>query len=139
MNGLIIREPWLSKILSGSKTWELRTKPTSYRGRVGLIRKGSGLVVAVADLVDSLLPLAATAFAAARHQHGIPIERDAEVLAAGWVYPWVLRDVRALRQPVLAGQKPGQVIWVPLPEVAMVAIAGQVGPARPYAALDGVR
>jgi len=38
MNGLIIREPWISHILSGAKTWEMRTTPTRYRGPIGLIR-----------------------------------------------------------------------------------------------------
>jgi len=114
MNGLIIREPWINKILSGVKTWEMRTKPTLQRGHIGLIRKGTGLVVAVAELVDSLPPLDTRAFASSRERHGIPADMLLEAMKAGWIYPWVLRNVRPLRTPTHAGQKPGQVIWVPL-------------------------
>src|SRR5947209_18338036 len=50
VKALIIREPWIGHILSGAKTWEMRTSKTSLRGRIGLIRKGSGVVVGVADI-----------------------------------------------------------------------------------------
>ena len=39
-------------MLSGKKTWEMRS--TRNRGPIGLIRKGSGQVVGIADIVDSL-------------------------------------------------------------------------------------
>src|SRR5438309_11969383 len=54
MKGLIIREPWISLILSRKKTWELRSRDTRVRGRIALIRKGSGTVVGVAELVGTL-------------------------------------------------------------------------------------
>ncbi len=125
MNGLIIREPWISLILSGRKTWEMRTSPTSLRGRIGLIRKGTGMVVGVADIIDSLAALDASGLAATRDLHGIPPELDEKVLGAGWTHPWVLRNVQTLRTPVDAGQKPGQVIWVSLPAAAVSAIDAQ--------------
>jgi hypothetical protein len=125
MNGLIIREPWIGRILSGRKTWEMRTTPTACRGRVGLIRKGTGMVAGIADIVDSLPPLDAAGLAASRECHGIPPELDTDVLGAGWLYPWVLRNIRPLPRPVPAGQKPGQVIWVPLSPAVVVAIDEQ--------------
>jgi len=115
MKGLIIREPWIGKILSGAKSWEMRTKPAFYRGPVALIRKGDkGMVVGVAEIADSLPPLDAAAFRAARDRHGVPPAMDAEALEASWVYPWVLRNVRAMSRPVPSGQKPGAVTWVKL-------------------------
>src|SRR5438552_15192109 len=54
MKGLIIREPWISLILSRKKTWELRSRDTRVRGRIALIQKGSGTVVGVAELVGTL-------------------------------------------------------------------------------------
>lgn len=125
MKGLIIREPWIGMILAGRKTWEMRSRQTSYRGRVGLIRKGTGMVVGVAEIVDSLPPLNSAGFHAARENHGIPPEKDVEVLHAGWVYPWALRDVRILRHQVSAGQKPGAVIWVTLLPAAVSEIERQ--------------
>ncbi|MGG5812481.1 hypothetical protein [Falsiroseomonas sp. CW058] len=127
MHGLIIREPWIRYILDGTKIWEMRTSPTPRRGRIALIRKGTGLVVGTAEIIDSLPPLNATDLAATRDRHRIPTGLDAEVLAAGWVHPWVLHDVRRLPRPVPAGQKPGQVIWVPLDADAVAAIKAQVG------------
>lgn len=129
MHGLIIREPWIGYILDGTKTWEMRTAPAPRRGRVALIRKGTGLVVGTAEIVDSLPPVDAAGLATARDRHCIPAGRDAEVLAAGWVHPWVLRDVRRLPRSVPAGQKPGQVIWVPLDVDAVAAIEAQMGAA----------
>ena len=117
----------------------MRTKPTSYRGLLGIIRKGTGHVVAVAELVDSPPALDQAAFAAARHKHGIQANMDAEVLKAGWVCPWVLRNVRRLRQPVLAGQKSGQVIWVPLSVEAEAAVVAQTGSDRLEGVLEGVQ
>ena len=57
MKGLIIDEPWIGFILSGRKTWEMRSRNTQIRGRIGLIRKGSKMVVGVADLVDTVRDL----------------------------------------------------------------------------------
>lgn len=122
MHGLIIREPWIGYILVGTKTWEMRTAPTKRRGRIALIRKGTGLVVGTAEIVESLPPLDAASLAATRDRHRIPANLDAEVLAARWIHPWVLHDVRRLARPVLAGQKSGQVIWVPLGRDAADAI-----------------
>lgn len=118
MHGLIIREPWLGKILDGTKNWEMRTSPAPRRGRIALIRKGTGLVVGTAEITDSLPPLDAVTLAATRDRHGIPATFDTEVLAAGWVHPWVLRNVRRLHRPIPAGQTPGQVIWYPLPRMS---------------------
>jgi len=42
MKGLIIKEPWISLILSRKKTWELRSRDTRVRGRIALIRKDRG-------------------------------------------------------------------------------------------------
>lgn len=134
MHGLIIREPWIGYILAGTKVWEMRTSPAPRRGRVALIRKGTGLVVATAEIADSLPPLDAAGLAATRDRHRIPAELDTEVLAAGWVHPWVLRDVRPMARPVPAGQKSGQVIWVPLDPDAVTAIEAQAGQCDPLLA-----
>jgi hypothetical protein len=40
MKGLIIDEPWIGYIISGTKAWEMRSRNTAARGRIGLIRKG---------------------------------------------------------------------------------------------------
>ena len=127
MRGLIIREPWIGMILAGQKSWEMRSKPTSYRGRVGLIRKGTGMVVGIAEIVDSLAPVDRASFQAAHGRHGILADQEAEVLREGWIYPWVLMGVKALMRPVFAGQKPGAVTWVTLSPVTISKLENEYG------------
>lgn len=96
----------------------MRTRSTAYRGRVGLIRKGTAHIVGVADIIDSLDALDGAQLAASRDRHGIPAEMDGEILRARWVYPWVLGNVRALPTAVPVGKTAGPVMWVKLaPEV----------------------
>lgn len=123
MRALIIREPWISLILSGAKTWEMRSKATKIRGKIGLIAKGTGMVIGTADLIDCLPALDRGAFRHGRECHRIPSEMEESAFRQGWLHPWVLRDARRLQRPVHAGQKPGQVIWVSLSELVATEIA----------------
>ena len=50
---LIVRKPWIDLILDGKKIWEMRSRPTKIRGRIGLIEAGSGLVVGECDIYSS--------------------------------------------------------------------------------------
>lgn len=126
MKALIVDEPWISLILSGEKTWEMRKTACHHRGRIALIRKGSGQVVGVADVVDSLAPLDSTAdYARAEPQHCIPPGRQATVFADGWRTPWVLENVQPLPRPLSYKHPYGAVIWVNLENDLAAAIAAQ--------------
>src|SRR4051794_6850990 len=98
--GLVIREPWIDLILSGEKTWEMRSQRPAYRGWIGLIRKGSGCVSGVARLSDVGQQLSPDEMIATQGKHRIPhaMIRSGEV--AKWNIPWKLTDVRVLRTPV---------------------------------------
>ena len=54
MKALIVDEPWISAILRGEKTWEMRKTGCNLRGSIALIRKGAGHVVGVAEVTDCL-------------------------------------------------------------------------------------
>lgn len=123
MKALIIRSPYIGWILDGDKTWELRSRPTLHRGRIGLIEKGTGTIVGVTNLVDSLPPLSSEGFAESRDRHRIPEKLDTAVIEAGWVYPWVFQDSRRLTTPVFAKLKRGQVIWVSLENDIILALS----------------
>lgn len=83
MRALTVRSKWLDQILDGKKTWELRTKNTQIRGRIALIRAGSGVVEATAELVECLPALGHENFSQTRGFHGVPEELDQAVLANG--------------------------------------------------------
>ena len=57
MKGLIIRQPWVGKILRGAKAWEIRGFQTKIRRPIALIQSGTGTVVGVCDVVDVHGPL----------------------------------------------------------------------------------
>lgn len=40
--GLVIDDRWVSLILAGRKTWEMRSQATNIRGTIALITKGTG-------------------------------------------------------------------------------------------------
>lgn len=51
---LIIKKNWLDKIFNDGKRWEMRSRNTKIRGKIGLIESGSGLIVGEAKIVNTL-------------------------------------------------------------------------------------
>ncbi len=70
MKGLIIKQPWIDLILDGEKPWEIRGRATTIRGTIALIKSGTGLVLGLVDVVDSL-ELTPDTFYQAEVQHGL--------------------------------------------------------------------
>ena len=123
MEGLLIQEPWISLILSGRKTWEMRTRACHKRGRIALVRARSGLVVGTADIVDCLPPLTSVeAYAAAERFHAIPPHEQMDAFEGGWRTPWVLTNARPFSAPVPYRHPSGAVIWVALDPAVIRAI-----------------
>jgi hypothetical protein len=117
MRALIVAEPWITLILEGRKTWEMRAKTVHHRGEIGLIRKGSKTVVGAAYLVDCLPSLPdLEAYSRSEPFHCIPPETQREAFTRGWVRPWVLRDARPLAAPI-PYRHVSQVDWVKLPDL----------------------
>lgn len=115
MKGLVIRSPWIDHILAGRKTWEMRTRATSIRGRIALIKAGSGLIHGTAELVECLPSLDREQLRATQAFHAIPDSGLEDAFANRWTTPWVLRDVRCLANPVPYTHPSGAVTWVDLP------------------------
>lgn len=72
--GLVIREPWIDLILSGEKSWEMRSTRISFRGWIGMIRKGSGLVSGIARIEGIGHALSALEMMETFDKHRIPQE-----------------------------------------------------------------
>jgi hypothetical protein len=95
------------------KAWEMRSRNTTVRGRIGLMRKGSKTIVGVADLRDNV----------AKHQViASEIDDNFKHNTA-----WVLQRAEPLRQPIPFRFPVGAVIWVNLdPDIAAM-IERQLG------------
>jgi len=125
--GLIIDEPWMSEILSGRKTWEMRKTRVLVRGPVALIKKGSGHIVGVADVIGCQPPIASLeAYEVAEPKHRIPATRQAQAFKDGWITPWVLANAKLLAQPVRYRHPNGAVVWVNLEPGVLAAINAQL-------------
>jgi len=81
---LIIRKPWIDKILSGQKTWEMRSTKTNIRGKIGLIEAGTGLIVGEAVLTECLPAINNLLALAGFNNHRVS---DFELLKK-WKFPW---------------------------------------------------
>ncbi|MGN6772554.1 MAG: ASCH domain-containing protein [Rhizobiaceae bacterium] len=127
MKGLVIDEPWVSLIMRGEKSWEMRKTGCNYRGPVALIRKGSGQVVGVADVVGSLPPIdTRERYRQTEAMHRIPPSRQEKAFADGWRTPWVLANARPLSRSVSYRHPYGAVIWVTLDPKVISEISGQL-------------
>jgi hypothetical protein len=114
MKGLIIDEPWISKILDGIKTWEMRSTRTSQRGQFALIRKGSGAVVGVANINGTTGPLSLHDLRANMDRHRVPVIEFESGRAMKWTTAWLLSGAQALPRPVPYRHPLGAVTWVNL-------------------------
>lgn len=107
---LIVDKPWVDLILSGDKPWEMRSRSTNIRGRIGLIQKGSGLIVGEVDLVDCLEFSNQSALYARVDKHQV---EDFNLLDK-WNIAWVLENENRYEEPIPYDHPQGAVIWVRL-------------------------
>lgn len=124
--GLVIDDPWITYILNGSKTWEMRSSVTAQRGWVGLIRKGTGEVHGIARVVGCGAALSETAMLKTIERHQIPERMIRSGAASKWVVPWELANVIRLPQPVPYRHRNGAVIWVGLEPEVQAALAHHI-------------
>jgi hypothetical protein len=108
--GLIIRQPYIGKILDGTKTWEMRSTKTKIRGRIALIEAGSGMIVGEANLKFSHGKLSKSVLIAYKYRHQVDDESKLEK----WCCPWVMEDVKRYEKPIPYKHPQGAVIWVNL-------------------------
>lgn len=127
MKAIVIREPYVSLILTGEKTWEMRKAACRYRGPVALISKGSGTVVGAAEIVNSLPSIdSLEAYAEAEPKHRVPPNLQREAFSDGWRTPWVLTNARRLVSPVSYKHPYGAVVWVTLDEDVAARVRAQI-------------
>ena len=108
MKGLIIRSPWIDKILIGEKIWEIRGTATKIRGRIFLIKSGTGKIFGEVKLVDCF-ELDTKTYSSSSDKHGIPA---ASSLPYKKTYAWVLEAPVRYENPIPYKHPSGAVIWV---------------------------
>ncbi|EGQ9240000.1 ASCH domain-containing protein [Vibrio vulnificus] len=109
--GLIVDQPWIDLILDGQKCWEMRSYATHFRGDFALIQKGTGHIVGLSTLIDSLAPLSTNELVVNSEKHRVDYQAQPELIK--WNTPWVLDNSRRI-EPVPYKHKQGAVIWVNL-------------------------
>lgn len=109
MKALIVRKEWLDMILDGSKTWEMRSRPTNVRGKILLIEAGSGHIVGECVLTGSLnRPLDGEHLRLFQYRHMVA---DLSLLKK-WCYPWFLSKAKRYDNPIPYDHPQGAVVWV---------------------------
>jgi len=120
---LIIDEPWISKIINGTKIWEMRNSASKQRGWIGLIRKGSGHVIGVAKAVGSDGPLSDQKMIDNMDKHHIPKDMFLVGRFSGYRHAWIMSNAVRLHRPVPYVHKSGAVKWVLLDQRVSDALA----------------
>lgn len=113
-HGLIIKSPWIEKILCGHKTWEVRGFRTKIRGKIALIKSGSGLIFGTCDIVNVIGPLTFDVFIDSYGKHLINTSICNDSLPYLKTYAWELSNVYKFVHPITYIHPRGAIIWVKL-------------------------
>jgi len=116
ISGLIIKSPWIEKILSGEKVWEIRGTATKKRGWIALIKSGSKKIFGVCRLIDVVGPLSLEEMLNTVDNHLVPLEElKKDGLPYSKTFAWVLDRPVTLEKPLPYSHPSGAITWVSLP------------------------
>lgn len=125
VRGLMVRDPYLTDIISQRKTWEIRSFSTSIRGRIGLIKSGSGHVFGEAKIDHVVGPLSLEQLlnhteigphdVSELEKSGTLPYSDDQGLSK--TFAWVLKSIRAYEPPVAYRHPSGAVTFVDLTQL----------------------
>ena len=107
---LVIHGEYVDMILNGKKSWEMRSRRTNIRGKIGLIKSGSGRISGTVELVDCKGPLTLKEYKVNARKAGMKsndISRSSLPICA-----WVLKNPKKLRKPIKYKHPAGAITWV---------------------------
>lgn len=110
--GLIIRDPWITMILSGLKIWEIRNSKTNIRGKIYLIKSKSGMIFGEVDLIDCI-KINEDDYIKNRDKHNIPEDYKLPYSFDN-MYAWVMCNPIIYDKPIPYEHKKGVVKWINL-------------------------
>ncbi|WP_018634365.1 hypothetical protein [Neomegalonema perideroedes] len=120
---LIVDEPWITKIMNGTKIWEMRRTSAKLRGWIGLIKKGGGHVVGVARMIGTDGPLSDQRMIDNADKHHIPSDTFLTGKFSKHRHAWIMSSAVRLHRPIRYIHKSGAVIWVALDQQVADALA----------------
>ena len=123
---LVVDQPWVGLIADGAKVWEMRTRRTKLRGWIGLIEKGTGTIIGVAYLKDSLPPLQRGKHQLHYRKHRVRSQPGHKSYKGKYLFPWVMAKAFRLPKPVPYKHPSGAVIWVTLSDDVAHALTRQI-------------
>jgi hypothetical protein len=115
MKGLIIQSPWIDLILQGQKIWEIRSRNSTKREKIALIKSGTGLILGTVDLVNSK-KLTLQEFQETEKFHCIGKEKSI-ILPYKNIYAWEFQNPIFFDKPIPYIHPQGAVIWVDLQDI----------------------
>jgi hypothetical protein len=134
--GLMVRDPYATWLLDGSKSWEIRGRPTQIRGPVVVIKSGTGQAFGAVDLVHVLGPLTLEDLVRSAE---LPAMERAGFARDGLPYKktfaYVVRNARWFMQPIPYDHPSGAVTWVNLPSIDLRRVP-YAAPSRSPTQLD---
>ena len=120
IKGLFIKEPWITLILEGKKTWEIRGSNSHIRGRIALIGSGTGEVKGYVDIVDSI-PLGGDYFDQSENFHRICQSRySSNNMPYKKTHAWVFSNPKQLINGIKFTPKKGCVIWININDIEVI-------------------
>lgn len=124
---LVVAEPWIDLILSGEKTWEMRSSSNRIRGWVGLIRKGSGHIVGAVKMTGCGVSLSKEELLGSIEQHRIPVQMIGSGEIGKWTVPWYMEGAVCFEKPVPYRHPSGAVTWVSLEDEVALEVSARLG------------
>ena len=79
VSALTLKQEWIDLILTGRKTWEIRSKPIRKRERIALAESSTAVLRGDVEIVNCVR-LDAQSFASSFDKHCVPQSRHAEII-----------------------------------------------------------
>ncbi|WP_368407062.1 ASCH domain-containing protein [Asticcacaulis currens] len=134
----MIRQPYVTYILTGRKKWELRGTATHVRGRIGLIASGSGTILGECIVEDCIGPLEfsqlfASPFLSTEERLELKADHQVPYLQKDGIrsktYAWVVTEPRLYRIPIPYRHPSGAITFVDLTKPGVVECS-EASPSR---------
>ncbi|CAK9097637.1 MutS protein-like 4 [Durusdinium trenchii] len=128
-SALTVKSQWLALLLSGEKTWEIRTKNCRVRGDVAVMASGSSFVYGFVEIVDCQKRSPAE-LSGGKRFHLVPDDEIEKYTNGQAAYAWVISRPRILVRPLAVRRAQSSINWVKLDD-------GSIQELQQRAAYDG--